>query len=280
MTISGATYREGIAYNADGAMYVAVQSGGSISSPTISNPTITGTVTSTANIKTVLLSSGIPFIHISSGSMGNNGALSGVTALAVTYSKGAYIYLPANAIQAGSGAGWYFAIFSSTTAATVYNNTYTSGIPAIPSAPTAFVTTGPGAYTGDTTLRTALDITLPAGAMGPNGSLRVRCVTSSTNTAGARTNFAVKLGGAGGTSHLTNTTVSSLGVTGEVVIHNVGAQDAQSSQTAVNASSGALIRSTIDTSASTTIVIQEGKTGAATDNVVLENYSIELAYGA
>lgn len=131
---------------------------------------------------------GIPFVLPSSGTMGNNGALSGITAIASgqTYPH-AYVYLPANAISAGSAAGWYYAQFSSTTAATVYNNTYTSGIPTVPSSPTAFVTTGPGAYTqGVGAEIPAITLTLPANSIGVNGSIDTTFSASTTNNVNSK----------------------------------------------------------------------------------------------
>ena len=129
-----------------------------------------------------LLENAIPFVIVSSGTMGNNGALSGITAVATAYTS-AYVYLPANAIVAGSAAGWYYAVFSTTTAATVYNNVYTSGVPTVPSSPTAFATTGPGAYTQTTGLLPSLTVTLPANSIGKNGTIDFEVETTQTNNA-------------------------------------------------------------------------------------------------
>lgn len=118
-----------------------------------------------------LLQTNVPVFLPSSGSIADNGALTLTTALDTTYAN-AYMYFPANAIAAGVAAGLYFVQMSSTTAGTIYNNTYTSGKQSIPSSPTAFVTTGPGAYTQTTASDiTLLETTLPGGAMGANGSL-------------------------------------------------------------------------------------------------------------
>jgi hypothetical protein len=132
-----------------------------------------------------LLNNGIPFILPSSGTMGNDGALSGITAVptGIVYSH-SYMYFPANAISAGSAAGWYYAQLSSTTAATVYNNVYTSGVPTVPSSPTAFVTTGPGAYTQTSASDIAsVSIPLSANIIGVNGSIDADCGISATNNA-------------------------------------------------------------------------------------------------
>jgi len=118
-------------------------------------------------------SSAIPFIYVSSGSMGNNGALTITGAAQIAANRDAYVYLPANSIQTGSAAGWYYAFFSSTLLATVYNNVYVSGVPTIPSSPTAFSTTGPGAYTQTSgSWIAAQKITLAANSIGINGVLK------------------------------------------------------------------------------------------------------------
>src|ERR1700693_852831 len=95
-----------------------------------------------------VIQNAIPMILPSSGTIGNNGALSALTALPTIYAN-AYLYFPAGAIVAGSLAGLYYCIMSSTTAGTIYNNTYdtTLGVmPTIPANPVPFVTPGPGAY--------------------------------------------------------------------------------------------------------------------------------------
>ena len=118
---------------------------------------------------TLLAQSGIPFIFSSSGSMGNNGAVTGLTTLPTTYAS-AYIWMKTGAIASASVAGWYYFVGSSATAGTVYNNTYTSGMPTIPASPTAFATTGPGAFTQTTnSYVVGPSITLPGGTMGING---------------------------------------------------------------------------------------------------------------
>lgn len=133
-----------------------------------------------------LLASAVPFVIVSSGSMDNNGALSGITAVPSAY-PAAYVYLPANAISAGSAAGWYFASFSSTTAATVYNNVYTTGVPEIPASPTAFATTGPGAYTQSAAGGIlGPNISVPANTLGINGALEAIFATSCTNSANTK----------------------------------------------------------------------------------------------
>jgi hypothetical protein len=145
-----------------------------------------GIVSANAGPETV--SSGLPLIYAGSGSMANNGALTLTTALTFAYPN-AYVYLPTNAISAGSAAGWYYAVFSSTTVATVYNNTYVPAagtIPTIPATPTAFVTVGPGAYVGGSAEIDVFIAGFPGGSMGNNGYLEVHSVSTFTNTASAK----------------------------------------------------------------------------------------------
>jgi hypothetical protein len=142
----------------------------------------------------VIEQSALPMILVSSGTMGNNGALSGVSAVQSIFAH-AYVYLPANAIVSGSAAGLYYAVFSSTTAATVYNNTYTSGTPAIPASPTAFATTGPGAFTQSTGEITLLSVTVPGNTMGLNGQLRVGTTFAYGPSSGNTKTLRVKFGG-------------------------------------------------------------------------------------
>lgn len=133
-----------------------------------------------------ILNNGIPFVLPSSGTIGNNGALSAITATNVAHPH-AYVWVPGNAISTGSASGWYYAQFSSTTAATLYNNTYTSGVPTVPASPTAFVTTGPGAYTQFTAADiTAISIPLEANIIGVSGSLDVTCSASVTSNGNAK----------------------------------------------------------------------------------------------
>jgi hypothetical protein len=133
-----------------------------------------------------LFRAGIPVLLPSSGTIGNNGALSGLTAFPATYNGGCYLYFPANAIAAGSAAGLYYTVMSSTTAGTIYNNAYTSGSPLPPANPIAFATTGPGSYTQTTASDiTLLSYTIPGGLLNANGEIisrHWRSLISNANT--------------------------------------------------------------------------------------------------
>ena len=100
-------------------------------------------------------------------------------------SSGSYVYLPANAGGSGCAAGWYYCVFSSDTAGTIYGDQYTGGQPQIVGSPGAFGGAPSGRITSPTSEVTAISgiNLLPVGA---NGSVmffpRVNGDTSATKT--------------------------------------------------------------------------------------------------
>ena len=219
----------------------------------------------------------VPFVIPSSGAMGNNGALSGITAVAQAY-PAAYVYMPAGAIAAASAAGWYFAVFSSTTAATLYNNVYTVGTPSIPGSPTAFVTTGPGAYTQSTSNIQAFAMTIPGGLIGINGGLRATIMSANNNSA----NTKGVLFKYGGTTFFSSfpTTALTLGMCSGFT--NCGSATQQATLTAtggfVGTSSGAPVFGTVNSATSQTANVTLQIANAA-DTVTLISATIELLPG-
>ncbi|MGZ8924563.1 MAG: hypothetical protein ACXW2E_01640 [Nitrososphaeraceae archaeon] len=218
----------------------------------------------------------------SSGSIGNNGALSGLTALNSTYSQGIYLYFPANAIVAGSAAGLYYTVMSSTTAGTIYNNVYTTGNPTIPSSPTAFSTTGPGAYTQTT----ATDITLASipvigGTMGINGQLFAEVLFDYKNSANNKL-MKVKLGSTSFMAPSALTTTNTLRINGR--IHNSNSTALQlfaaagsipANAPTVNAASSGWTSSTEVTSVDINVVVT-GQLANAADHIILPAFNIGL----
>jgi hypothetical protein len=277
-------YREGIAVT-DGAVHVSFGAGGSLpSGTTIPSPTITGTVTAeqVTGIERILAQWTVPVILASSGSMGNNGAVSGMTALRKTYSNGAWLYLPAAAIEAGSAAGFYWFVASSTTAGTVYNSTFNGA--SVPTAGTAtpFATTGPGAFTGIATGEiVAATVTVPANAIGPSGWLLIRGTQNNNNAVGDKI-FRVRLGGGAGTIHATNTVANAFAGFSQTTIFNQGAgQQVATSLNANNATvtaTGGATYSSVDTTASTTLVFSLEK-ATATNNANWEGAVVSIVYG-
>lgn len=256
---------------------VKVSAAGLVDGRTI-NPSVV-----TQNSKSVpysLVNNGIPFILVSSGTMGNNGALSGLTATGIgaTYSN-AYVYLPVNAIATGVAAGWYYAQFSSSTAATVYNNRYTSGIPTVPASPTAFATTGPGAYTQTTFSDiTAISIPLAANIIGVNGSIDV--VMSATMTSNANNKVVRAAFDSVATSFITANPISVgyLRVFGGVIAQGVTNRQTSNMASAVGlsnigsstAAAGQNTQTSIDMTTTHNLIFTV-RIDTATDNIMLGN---------
>jgi hypothetical protein len=259
--------------------------GGTISGVSIASPTITGTVTANqvTGIPVVLAKWGVPVILASSGTMGNNGAVSAMTALPTTYSGGAWLYLPAGAVAAGEPAAAAFRWFkaSSTTAGTVYNSSWDgTGVPPL-GTETAYVTTGPGAFTGVAAGEiTAATVTLPAGAMGPNGRLRF-ALDFNHNTAAGNKFARVKFGG---TSIAAQTFSTTAFTAGEIEVMNMGVADRQRSPASFEANAagslaGALTFTSIDTASAVTILFTLEK-ATATNHVIWDGAAIEVIYGS
>lgn len=220
--------------------------------------------------------SGIPMVLPSSGSFANNGALSGLTALPATYAN-AYLFFPANAIcTAGTGgntAGFYFTQMSSATAGTVFNNTYTSGKPTIPASPTAFVCTGPGAYTQVLTVQTLISFPLSGGFLGIQGRFEMYDLWSVNNSA----NNKILTTALGASNIQTQTLTTSASFAALQWVTNRGVQNAQvlsppgAAVPAASATANTFLA--IDTSVNQNITAT-GQLAVATDFIVLESMTI------
>lgn len=250
--------------------------------PTLQSPTITGTVTASqvTGIERVLAQWGVPVILASSGSMANNGAVSGMTALPATYSGGAWLYLPSDAIQAGSAAGFYWFVASSTTAGTVYNSTFAgAGIPGAGTA-TPFVSTGPGAFTGVATGEiTAATVSIPAGAMGPNGSFWTNYWVTN-NTAAGNKILRVKFGATTLISSTLSTTAASFGVGN---VRNLGTAALQTAGGLTWAASSPLGNNPTfpaENTANAISLVYTLEKATATNHVILHGATVLLVYGA
>lgn len=234
---------------------------------------------STPSLVTKLAACAIPFVKPPTGTMGNNGAFTSGTALATTYAN-AYFWFAANQIAAGSAAGWYFGQASSATAITVFNNTYSTGQPTIPSSPTPFVTTGPGATTGVTTAVTGPQISIAAGALGANGALRISDQWSVNSTAGAKT-LATAFSG---TSIKSMSLTTSNGYRSINTLYNRGVQNAQvGDQFGLTTGGSGLLTGTnefyaVDFSVAETFQMLM-TTAVATDWAVIEAFLLELLPG-
>lgn len=231
-----------------------------------------------SRIPYVLSQSGIAMILPSSGSIGNNGALTLTTAIPLSggYAWGCYMYFPAGAISAGSAAGLYFVIMSSNNAGTIYNNVYTSGTPTIPDTPVPFVTTGPGAYTQVLTTVNLSTVTVPANSMGRNGALTHRpswIFPNNANNKSVSTAF--------GASLVYAKTRSTAALEAPLVdIQNEGVANRQVSSwgtTAgpVTSSSATPVNLAVDTTADVSLVCS-GLLTVATDFIILTASSVTI----
>jgi len=171
-----------------------------------------------------LFRSNIPLIIAPTGSMANNGVLTSGTANPLTYLK-SYTWLPTGAIFAASPAGWYWTVWTTTTAATVYQETWDGASnPVAVASPTAWVKTGPGAFTGPTT--NALYFTVPCPALGVNSRLNIYRKSAQTNNANAKT-AEIRMTNLAGTVFLTDTLTSFAEVSSEKMIQVEGVADKQ-----------------------------------------------------
>ena len=122
-------------------------------------------------------------------------------------------------------------------------------------------------------------VTIPAGAMGVNGILRVEALWTVTNSANNKT-LRVRLGGIGGTQFIGNVVTTVATARALVSIANRGAANSQISMansfnTMWGSTTNAVTTAAIDTSAATTIVIT-GQKASAGETLTLESYLVEL----
>lgn len=226
--------------------------------------------------------SAVPVYIAATGSMGNNGALTLGTALGRTHSNGLWLYLPTNAIQAGSTAGFYWTVMFSTTAGTVYNSTYDPAAGVFPGlgTTTAFVSTGPGAFTGATGAISSYTLPIPAGAMGASGTVSSDFLLGATSNANAKTHvFAF-----GGTTYESISMASNAAFRRLVTVNNTGRTNAQVGNTSAATNVYGLNNaqptvSSVDTTALVNVTLSLNK-ATATDNYGVERICLRVRYGA
>lgn len=217
----------------------------------------------------LLYKSGVPTGIACSGTVAANGALTLGTALAKIYTSGLWLYFPAGAVYAGSVAGLYWVVMSSTTLGTIYNNIYTTpGALTPPVTPTPIVAAGPGIYAGALTIINLFGIVIPGGLLGSNGSFSCRLITRMNNTAGAKLIY----GDYAGTRLIYAGTGSSFGVNYDVGFANANNENQQVATAQsfgypalVSANLYGAVDSTVDQS-----FIMKGSISAATDWHIIE----------
>jgi len=217
----------------------------------------------------------IPLIIAPTGSFANNGVLTSGTANPATYLK-TYTWFPAGAIVAAGAAGWYYTEWSTTTAAIVYNNVW-DGVsePLVPATKVAFVTTGPGAFTGPTTEAAYITVNQPAA--NPFSRFRFNADFAMTNNAGAKV-CNLRMNTVAGTVMSASTLTSFAHARTEATIANTGVADKQrvfsetTTAAAVARSTPALQAETLSTSFAFAICVSKA---TATDVVVIERVVLE-----
>jgi hypothetical protein len=131
----------------------------------------------------------VPISFATTGTVATNGTFTNTT-LVLTYSSGLWMYFPAGAItdpDVGSAAGWYWCVFSSATAGQVKKNYSAAlGIPIAPAVVGANAVGSNSAFTGQTASVVNAIGTLPGGAMGIAGSLRISTLMQATNNSNAK----------------------------------------------------------------------------------------------
>lgn len=132
-------------------------------------------------------------------------------------------------------------------------------------------------HTGNTAETTLASVVIPAGAMGPNGRVRITSLWSGTNSANAKT-MRHKFGGV---NYFAQNMTTQLGWRHENEIGNRNAANSQVGNTSnvFGSLSGAPITSAIDTAAAV-IVLITGQLANAGETVTLESYRVEVLHGA
>lgn len=233
-----------------------------------------GTITGVSGVPVKLAQWAVPVGMAPSGTMANNGAVTFGTAFLATYSNGIWLYYPAGAVAAGvpAAATYLWTVMSSTTVGQVFNSSFDGLSVPVAGTTTAFSTTGPGAFTGVSTITTAVTMTIPANTLGATGAILGDWRVDQNGAAGNKT-FDIFYTTTGGTNY-GNIVFSTQNAGGScrTTIQNqtTGAQNGAS---ACNPSSSALGSGTkyssADTTASTTLVMRMTNSAPATSWMVI-----------
>lgn len=133
-------------------------------------------------------------------------------------------------------------------------------------------------HTGSTAETALATITVPGGAMGANGRVRIVGVASAVHTTAGNKTLRVRVGGISGTLYLTSATTTGLSHRFILDIWNVNSASAQkggSNNGTIGWQSGAAVTSSVDTNSDFDIVIS-GVLADGTDEIAIEEYAVEL----
>jgi hypothetical protein len=132
-------------------------------------------------------------------------------------------------------------------------------------------------HTGNTAETTLASVVIPAGAMGPNGRVRITSLWSGTNSANAKT-MRHKFGSV---NYFAQNLIAQQGWRHESEIANRNAVNNQVGNTnnAVGSLAGLPNTSAVDTSSAVTVLIT-GQLSSGGEVITLESYRVEVLYGA
>ncbi len=136
-------------------------------------------------------------------------------------------------------------------------------------------------HTGATSEAILASVPVPAGAMGPNGALRISTLWSYTNSANAKT-MRCRLGGASGSVVFSPIATSTSGLNLQRTLQNRNSQASQIcfQQGTVNSfATGSTVAVAVDTASAQDLVFT-GQLANSGETVTLESYLVELFYGA
>lgn len=152
--------------------------------------------------------------------------------------------------------------------------------------PIAFANSAVAATVGAVTTETVLaTITIPGGAMGPNGWVQI-WATYRCNNSATQKQAIIRIGGAAGTTYHNSNLANLVSNTKVVTVMNVNSQSSQKgfaqdgSASGVGSAGGAQATSSVNTANNWDIVISATKVGSSGDTLILEGYNVILCYGA
>lgn len=230
-------------------------------------------------VQYILAQSGVSVGLAPNGTIAATGVVTLGTALPRIYSAGIWLRFPDGAV-AGGLSGLYWCVMSSTTVGQVYSNFVDTSAGFVPYIPTGTLVAAVGsgvAYAQTTGVDIVLVNTpLMGNALGNNGSLRIRDLTSMNVDATANTRIRKHFLGTAVFISLGSTATS----TTATILNQISNQGIANSQISQNwgmngNSNAALLSGAIDTTINQPITLTANITNAA-DCAIIEAFSIEV----